>query len=99
MMQFVIIELIIFVVFFAIVMICAALSFGNSPQSAKVERTSPKEDSVDGFGGTRGYDYSYTPTIRGSQAPFPVGLKTERKKTATHKAYSDKEREDSEKPE
>ena len=85
-------EVIALVAFIGTVMFCAACSFGRSPQSGRPEITRPTAESVDGFGGAKGYDYSYTPTHRGGEkGPFPVGLKLERKKTETHKAYSEKD--------
>ena len=88
------IEIIAFVAFFGTVMLCAACSFGKSPQSGRPEITRPTAESVDGFGGARGYDYSYTPTHRAAKPPLPVSLRTEREKTETHKAYSEKEDEE-----
>ena len=77
-----------FVIVFTVFMFCAACSFGRSPSSGKTTITRPTDKSVDGFGGARGHDYSYSPGIRGAKHPFPVGLRVERKKTDTHDAYS-----------
>ena len=85
------IEVIIFVVFFAAIMLCAACSFGRAPQSGRSIRrtkTRPSDETSVGFGGARGWDSSYSPGVRDAAGPFPVGGKTEREKTETHKAYS-----------
>jgi hypothetical protein len=84
-------EILLFGVFLTALFLCAGCSFGQSPQSAEVKVTRPRPESVDGFGGARGHDYSYTPTYRGSRPPFPVGLRVDREKTETHRAYSDRE--------
>ena len=82
-------EIIIFVVAFGVLMLCAACTFGRGPPSGRVRVTRPDEKSVDGFGGARGYDYSYGgQSAMGGSKPFPVGLRMERKKTETHDAYS-----------
>ena len=83
-----VIELVGFVIAFAILMICAAYSFGRAPSSGRARVTRPDEKTVDGFGGTRGYDYSYGgQDPYGGSKPFPAGLRSERDKTDTHKAY------------
>ncbi|MFW9954325.1 MAG: hypothetical protein ACFFD3_07210 [Candidatus Thorarchaeota archaeon] len=83
------IELVVFVVAFGLFLMCAACSFGRAPSSGRVKMTRPDEKTVDGFGGTRGYDYSYSgQSGMGQNRPFPVGLRLERKKTETHRAYS-----------
>jgi len=83
-----VIELVGFVIAFAVLMMCAAFSFGRAPASGRVRVTRPKDDSVDGFGGIRGYDYSYSgQSPQGGSKPFPAGLRSERDKTDTHKAY------------
>ncbi len=74
------IELII-VVF--VVLLCAGLSYGKGPSSGRVTVTKPSSRKVDGFGGAKAYDYSYTSVIKDSRGPFPVGLRLERKKTET----------------
>ncbi len=80
--------LVAFVVGFLVLMICAARSFGRAPASGRTRVTQPREDTVDGFGGIRGYDYSYSgQSPYGGDKPFPVGLRSERDKTDTHKAY------------
>ncbi len=80
--------LIAFVVGFLVLMICAACSFGSGRPSGRVHVTQPSDKSVDGYGGIRGYDYSYSgQSAMGGDKPFPVGLRTEREKTATHEAY------------
>jgi hypothetical protein len=82
-------EIIGFVILFALLMLCAACSFGRAPSSGRVKVTRPDEKSVDGYGGARGYDYSYGgQSSFGGSKPFPAGLRTERKKTETHDAYS-----------
>lgn len=83
------IDLFVFAISFTVLMLLAACSYGRGPQSGKVEVTRPKDKTVDGFGGARGYDYSYSgQSLFGSSRPFPVGLKLEREKTETHKTYS-----------
>jgi hypothetical protein len=75
----------------ALILLCAACSFGRTPSSGRVPRRTrsrPSEGSVDGFGGAKGWDSSYSPGVRDAAGPFPVGGKTEREKTDTHKAYS-----------
>ena len=85
----VMIEIVIFVIVFSAVMLCAACSFGRGPPSGRVNITRPKEETVDGFGGARGYDYSYSGQSGwGISKPFPVGLRSERDKTETYEAYS-----------
>ncbi|MHA2386382.1 MAG: hypothetical protein ACXAEE_09260 [Candidatus Thorarchaeota archaeon] len=84
-------DILLIAVFMGFVFLCAAFSFGRSPQSGRAEITRPTADSVDGFGGARGMDYSYTTPHRAAKPPLPVGLRLERKKTDTHKAYSDRE--------
>ncbi|MFW9887760.1 MAG: hypothetical protein ACFFER_06235 [Candidatus Thorarchaeota archaeon] len=90
-------EVLMFAVFIVIVLLGAACSYGRAPQSAKVKVTRPAPRKVDGFGGARAYDYSYSPPLSPSKPPFPVGLRHEREKTETYKTYS--EREEKEKPE
>jgi len=66
-----------------------ACSCRGGPSSGRVQVTRPKDKSVDGFGGARGYDYSYSgQSAMGGSKPFPVGLRMGRKKTDTHDAYS-----------
>ena len=80
--------LVAFVVGFLVLMICAARSFGSGRPSGRVHVTQPSDKSVDGYGGIRGYDYSYSgQSSMGGDKPFPVGLRMERKKTDTHAAY------------
>lgn len=80
------IEIVGFAIVFIILFILAARAFGAAPQSGRVKTTSPKEKSVDGFGGARGYDYSYSGwSHKGGNRPFPVGLKREREKTDTYR--------------
>ena len=82
-------EIIGFVILFSLLMLCAACSFGRAPSSGRVRVTRPDEKTVDGMGGARGYDYSYGgQSSFGGSKPFPAGLRTERKKTETHDAYS-----------
>ena len=84
-------EAIIFVVVFAVIMLCAACSFGRAPQSGRVVRRTqsrPDDKSAVGIGGVRGWDSSYSPGVRDAAGPFPVGGKTERERTDTHKAYA-----------
>ncbi|MFW9848640.1 MAG: hypothetical protein ACFFF4_05835 [Candidatus Thorarchaeota archaeon] len=85
-------EVIGFVIVFAVIMLCAACSFGRAPVSGRVPRMTrsrPSDKTVDGYGGIRGWDSSYSPGVRDAAGPFPVGGKTEREKTETYKAYSD----------
>lgn len=82
------IEAIAFAVVFLMILLLAACSFGRAPQSARVNRTRPSDKTVDGYGGIRGWDYSYSPGVRDAAGPFPVGMKIERDKTETHDAYS-----------
>lgn len=65
------------------IFILAALTYGRSAPSGRVVITRPSAKSVDGFGGVRGHDYSYSPTIRGAMPPFPVGLRRTRVPTRT----------------
>ena len=88
MQETVFIELIIFVVSFAVLMICAAFTFGRGRSSGRVNVTRPSDKSIDGYGGIRGYDYSYSgQSPMGGDKPFPVGLRTERDKPETYEAY------------
>ena len=89
-------EILLLAVFMGFVFLCAACSFGKSPQSGRVKMTRPRPDSVDGFGGARAHDYSYSSAYGSPKPPLPVGLRVEREKTETHKAFSDKE--DQERP-
>ncbi len=80
-------ELVGVIVFFAAILLCAAFSSGGRT-SGRVKVSRPDEKTVDGFGGTRGYDYSYSgQSSWGGDKPFPVGLRQEREKTDTHMAY------------
>ncbi|MFW9932032.1 MAG: hypothetical protein ACFFDR_05185 [Candidatus Thorarchaeota archaeon] len=82
------IPIVAFAVGFVILMMCAARSFGTGRPSGRVQVTRPSDKSVDGYGGIRGYDYSYSgQSSWGGDKPFPVGLRTERDKTDTHEAY------------
>jgi hypothetical protein len=90
-------EILVLGAFLGFILLCAACSFGRSPQSGRPEITRPTAERVDGFGGAKGYDYSYTPTHRGGEkGPLPVGMRIEREKTETHKAFS--ERKEDEQP-
>ena len=72
-----------------LIIVLAALTYGKGPPAGRVVLTRPSSRTVDGFGGTRGYDYSYAPTVRGVKPPFPVGLRSTRRPTTT---FQDKPR-------
>ncbi|MFW9933731.1 MAG: hypothetical protein ACFFDR_13905 [Candidatus Thorarchaeota archaeon] len=74
-------------IFGILIFILAGITFGRGPQSARVRVTRPSSRSVDGFGGTRGYDYSYAPVIRDSTMPFPVGQRVQRVQTKTFRQH------------
>ncbi|MBN2230159.1 MAG: hypothetical protein JW779_11275 [Candidatus Thorarchaeota archaeon] len=77
-----------FIIAFTFLMLCAACSFGKSRPSGRVVLTRPSEKEVEGLGGARGYDYSYSgQSLGGVTKPFPVGLGVERAKSDTHKSY------------
>ncbi len=79
-------EIITFVVAFVTLLFLAGKCYGRGPSSGEVRITRPDPKRVDGFGGVRGYDYSYSGfSGRGYSRPFPVGLRTERERTDTHK--------------
>jgi hypothetical protein len=73
------IELIILVF---IIIFCAAITYGRGRPSGKTRITRPSDKEVTGMGGVRAYDYSY---VGRDGKAFPVGLRQERKKTATFK--------------
>ncbi len=85
-------EIIAFVVVFVTLLLLAGKCYGSAPPAGRVKTTRPDPKTVDGFGGARGYDYSYSgQSGRGYGKPFPVGLRTEREKTETHKASKGKD--------
>lgn len=67
-----------------IVLVCAGLTFGKGPPLGKTTITRPNDKDVDGFGGARARDYSYSPSMIGTtNVGLPVSLRQERKKTET----------------
>ncbi len=64
-----------------VIIFCAAITHGRGRPSGKTTVTRPSDKNVDGMGGIRAYDYSYV--NRGKA--YPVGLRQERKRTATFK--------------
>ncbi|TFG07269.1 hypothetical protein EU538_09045 [Candidatus Thorarchaeota archaeon] len=80
-------EIIGFGIVFAVLLILAAKCYGSGPSSGEVRITRPDPKKAEGFGGNRGYDYSYSGQgAHGYSKPFPVGLRKEREKTDTHKS-------------
>jgi hypothetical protein len=64
-----------------VIIFCAGITYGRGRPSGKTTVTRPSDKNVDGMGGIRAYDYSYV--NRGKA--YPVGLRQERKRTATFK--------------
>ncbi len=64
-----------------VILFCAGITYGRGRPSGKTTVTRPSDKNVDGMGGFRAHDYSYV--NRGKA--FPVGLRQERKRTATFK--------------
>ena len=64
-----------------VIVFCAGMTYGRGRPSGKTTITRPSDKNVDGMGGIRACDYSYV--NRGKA--FPVGLRQERKRTATFK--------------
>ncbi len=70
-------------------LLCMYFSFRNGKSSGGVSITRPMENTVDGFGASRGSDFSYSGTSPFSMQPaLPVGLKEDRKKTDVLKDYA-----------
>jgi hypothetical protein len=64
-----------------VIIFCAGITYGRGRPSGKTTVTRPSDKNVDGMGGFRARDYSYV--NRGKA--FPVGLRQDRKRTATFK--------------
>jgi len=73
-----------------VIVFCAGITYGRGRPSGKTTVTRPSEKNVDGMGGIRSYDYSHV--NRGKA--FPVGLRKERKRTATFKEPRSREEKD-----
>ena len=84
-------DLLIVACFGILMIILAGLCYGRSPQSGRAKVTRQKSDSVDGFGGARARDYTYSADPRSSKPGLPVGLKFERKRTDTFKKGEENE--------
>ncbi|MFX1369634.1 MAG: hypothetical protein ACFFAY_13645 [Promethearchaeota archaeon] len=80
------VDAIILAVFFGVIFLCAAISYGKGRASGTTKITRPSDKSVDGFGGVRARDYSHDMGTRwGLGGSIPVSLRLEREKTDTHK--------------
>lgn len=70
-------------------LLCMYFTFGSGKSSGGVSITRPKENTVDGFGASRGADFSYGGTSPFSmQAALPVGLREDNKGTGIIKDYA-----------
>lgn len=65
------------------IVLVAGLTFGRSAPSGRTRITRSSAESVDGFGGARARDFSYSPPSHSSKGGFPVSLRQKRKRTAT----------------
>ena len=78
-----VVDLILFFGFWIFIVIVTALAFGKSAHSGRTRITRSTADSVDGYGGARARDFSYSPPSHSSKGGFPVSLRQKRKRTAT----------------
>ena len=70
-------------------LLCIYFSFGGGKSSGGISITRPKENTVDGFGASRGSDFSYSGTSPFSIQPaLPVGLKEDRRRTGVLKDFA-----------
>ncbi|MHA1636511.1 MAG: hypothetical protein ACTSUB_00705, partial [Candidatus Thorarchaeota archaeon] len=56
---------------------------GTTISSGRTHITRSTADSIDGFGGARGADYSHIPSVPLGKSGLPVALRKERKRTVT----------------
>ena len=81
------------------IVLVAGLTFGKSAPSGRTRITRSSAKSVDGVGGARARDFSYSPPSHCGKGGFPVSLRQERQRTATFregaKHYDDERKEES----
>ena len=65
------------------IIVLVSLKYGTTISSGRTHITRSTADSIDGFGGARGCDYSHIPSVPLGKSGLPVALRKERKRTVT----------------
>ncbi len=82
-------ELLAIVIGAGFLLLCLYFSLGKRTSSGGVSITRPEESTVDGFGASRGSDFSYSGTSPFSTQPgVPVSLKENQHEADTLKEYA-----------